>query len=318
MANIDDLSVLHLVTAEEIFFTQQIETLEGKGIDCDVCVVPGAEQIDGNMANKRGLKEYIQYLPKVRRALRNGDYDIIHANYGLTAPFAVTQFRLPVVLTLWGSDVVGLDGLITKTFAWRADAVTVRSKEMQALLGSKNAHIVPSGVNVDRFHPIDQAEARRQVGWDIDSTHILFPYSPDYDRKNYPRAKRVVEKVSEKLEVNISLQTISGVDHEEVPWYINAADCMLLTSDHEGSPNTIKEAMACNVPVITTDVGDVRERLEDVYPGGIGTNDTELVNLLIDTLQSERRSNGRDAVMEVSWNRIGDYFVSLYDSVLIN
>ncbi len=97
MSNEDGLRVLHLVTAREIFFHQQIDVLERKGVDCTVCMVPGAEQIDGDMGGRRGVREYLQYIPKVRRKLRRGEYDLIHANYGLAAPYAVTQFKLPVV-----------------------------------------------------------------------------------------------------------------------------------------------------------------------------------------------------------------------------
>lgn len=311
-----DLSVLHLVTAREVFFDQQIETLEAKGVDCTVCVVPGAEQIDGDMGSSRGVKEYIQYLPKVRRELRHGEYDLIHANYGLTAPYAVTQFQLPVVLTLWGSDVVGFDGWVTKACAWRCDAVTVRSEEMRGLLGRTDAHILPSGVDLERFRPIDRTEARERVGWDLKGTHVLFPYSPEYERKNYPLAKRVVDGVEQQRDEAITLQTISGVPHEEIPYYMNAADTLLLTSVHEGSPNTVKEAMACNVPVVSTDVGDVRERLEGVSPGGVGTDESELKVLLNQVLDSDRRSNGRTVVRTVSWDQIGERLIEIYHSVL--
>ncbi len=312
----DGLSVLQLVTAREVFFDQQIETLEAKGVDCTVCVVPGAEQIDGDMGSSRGVKEYLQYLPKVRRELRHGEYDLIHANYGLTAPYAVTQFQLPVVLTLWGSDVVGFDGWVTKACAWRCDAVTVRSEEMRELLGRKEAYILPSGVDLERFRPIDRTEARERVGWDLEGTHVLFPYSPEYERKNYPLAKRVVDGVEQQLDEAITLQTISGVSHEEIPYYMNAADALLLTSVHEGSPNTVKEAMACNVPVVSTDVGDVRERLEGVSPGGVGTDESELKVLLNQVLDSDRRSNGRTVVRNVSWDRTGERLLEIYDAVL--
>lgn len=311
----DGLRVLHLVTAREIFFDQQIETLEKKGVDCTVCVVPGAEQIDGDMGSRRGVKEYLQFWPRVRRELRRGEYDLIHANYGLTAPYAVTQFRLPVVLTLWGSDVVGFDGLVTKACAWRADAVTVRSQEMRELLGYGNAYIIPSGVDLDRFRPIDRDEARKRVGWDQEGTHVLFPYSPDYERKNYPLAQRVVERVELELDEEITLQTISGVSHAEVVYYINAADAMLLTSEHEGSPNTVKEALACNVPVVSTDVGDVRERLDGVEPSGVGDTREQLVEVLCTVLRSGKRSNGREVVCEVSWDQIGDQIINIYQTV---
>ena len=316
MSNEDRLRVLHLVTAREVFFDQQINVLEQKGVDCTVCVVPGAEQIDGDMGSRRGIQEYLQYIPKVRRELRRGEYDLIHANYGLTAPYAVTQSKLPVVLTLWGSDVVGFDGLVTKACAWRADAVTVRSEEMRELLGRKDAHIVPSGVDLERFRPIDRTAARERVGWEQDGIHVLFPYSPEYERKNYPLAERVVDRAERELGQAISLQTISGVDHEEMPYYYNSADCLLLTSEHEGSPNTVKEAMACNVPVVSTDVGDVRERLEGVEPGGVGGGVEELSGLLIGVVESGEQSNGREVVEEVSWERIGERILGIYDEAL--
>ncbi|MDR5674239.1 glycosyltransferase [Halalkaliarchaeum sp. AArc-GB] len=316
MTDTADIRVLHLVTAEEIFFRQQIETLERKGVDCTVLVVPGAEQIDGDMAARRGVREYLQFFPMVRRELRRGEYDLIHANYGLTAPYAVTQFRLPVVLTLWGSDVVGVDGLVTKAFAWRADAVTVRSEEMRELLGRADAHIVPSGVDLERFRPVDRVVARERVGWDPDGTHVLFPYAPDYERKNYPLARRVVDRIEAELGEAVQLQTISGVPHEEVPYYVNAADALLLTSRHEGSPNTVKEAMACDVPVVSTGVGDVRERLTGVEPGGVGESEEELAALVLEVLKSEGRSNGREVVREVSWDRIGERLVDIYREVL--
>jgi len=220
------------------------------------------------------------------------------------------------VLTLWGSDVIGFDGLVTKACAWRADAVTVRSKEMRELLGREDVYIVPSGVDLDRFRPIDRTEARERVGWDGEGTHVLFPYSPEYERKNYPLAKRVVEQVESTLGESITLQTISGVPHEEVVYYINAADALLLTSNHEGSPNTVKEAMACNVPVISTDVGDVQERLMNVTPSGVGTTEKELANHLQRVLQTGNRSNGRTIVRDVSWDQIGDQLLEIYLKVL--
>lgn len=312
----NDLSVLHLVTAEEIFFRQQIEVLEEKGVACDVCVVPGGEQVDGAMAEKRGVKEYLRYLPKVRRYLRNGDYDLIHANYGLTAPYAITQFRLPVVLTLWGSDVVGFDGWITRACAWRCDAITVRSEEMRELLGRKDPYIVPSGVDLDLFRPIDQKEARKEVGWNIKGTYVLFPYSPDYERKKYSLAKGVVEMTEKEIDRKVNLVTISNISHEMMPYFFNASDAMLLTSRHEGSPNTVKEAMACNIPIVSTDVGDVRERLSDVKQSGVGESEEELIDELCRVLLGGDRSNGREYVKDLGWDYIGDCILDIYTEVL--
>lgn len=310
------LSVLHLVTAEEVFFKQQIKILEEKGVECDICVVPRGEQIDGALAEKRGIKEYLQYFPKVRRHLRNGEYDLIHANYGLTAPYAITQLELPVVLTLWGSDVVGFDGLVTKACAWRCDAITVRSQEMLELLGRDDAIILPSGVDLERFRPIDQSAARDRVGWMQSGYHVLFPYAPTYERKNYPMAEAVVSAAEETIDAEIILHAISGVDHSEMPYYFNAADALLLTSKYEGSPNTVKEAMACNVPIVSTLVGDVNERLANVSPSDIGSSREELTRILSDVLLANERANGREEVTNLAWENLGDKLLQIYNSVI--
>lgn len=311
-----DLRVLHLVTAEEVFFRQQIEVLEEKGVDCTVCVVPGGEQIDGAMAAKRGVKEYVQYFPKVRRYLRKGEYDLIHANYGLTAPYAITQFRLPVVLTLWGSDVVGFDGLVTKACAWRCDAVTVRSEEMRELLGRDDSIILPSGVDMELFRPIDQEVARERVGWDVDGTYALFPYSPEYERKNYPLAEEVVASTTERLDLEINLCTISGVPHEKMPFYMNAADALILTSQHEGSPNTIKEAIACGVPVVSTDVGDAKKWLTQLPQSAVGTTTEDLVRGLTVAIRINERPDSAHIAKQFSWELVGEHIVEIYEDVL--
>lgn len=314
--NIEGLQVLQLTTSEEIFFKQQIDVLEGLGIDCTVLSVPGAEQVDGDNRTNRGATEYLRFLPRVRRELRRGEFDLIHANYGLTAPYAVIQRRLPVLLTLWGSDVIGRDGLITRAFAWRADAITVRSSEMRERLGRDDAHIVPSGVDLDLFRPIDRRLAQTHVNWADDERHVLFPYSPTYAGKRYPLAEQVVSDVQRDFDRPVRLQTLSGVAHHEMPFYYNAADVVLMTSRHEGSPNTVKEALACNVPVVSTDVGDVRERLNGVSPGGVGTSRHELTELIVEVLDSRCRCNGRDSVTEIGWDTIGQRFIDIYQTIL--
>lgn len=316
MTTNSQLNVLHLVTSKEIFFRQQIEALESKGITCTICVVPGGEQIDGAMPKKRGIKEYLIYLLKVRRQLRNGNFDLIHANYGLTAPFALTQFTYPVILTLWGSDVVGLDGRITKLFAGRADAITVRSEEMQELLGIEDVHIIPSGIDLDRFYPIERSQAREYLSWDEDQLIVLFPYAPDYERKNFPLAKRVVNQAETELQTKVTIKTISDVAHSEMVYYYNASNVVLLTSKYEGSPNTVKEALACNIPIISTDVGDVHKRLQDVNRSHVGQTETELVDRLVEVLKINQRTNGREIVTELSWDNIGDSIIDIYYSVL--
>lgn len=187
---------------------------------------------------------------------------------------------------------------------------------MRELLGRQDSIIVPSGIDLDLFHPITRSEAREHIGWDVDGANVLFPYSPYYKRKNHPLAINVVNEVELILGENVNLRSIERIPHDEMPYYINAADAVLLTSKYEGSPNAVKEALACNVPVVSTDVGDVKKRLEAVSPGGVGNNQKELVKILVNVLESGNRSKGRETVRNLSWDQIGTRIIEIYRSVL--
>ncbi|EMA70645.1 Glycosyltransferase-like protein [Halorubrum aidingense JCM 13560] len=308
------MRVLNLVTNDQSrFFQQQVEGLEAVGVECTTVAVPGYRDYDGDNVDGRGPIDYLRLLPPtLRRSF--GEYDLIHANFGLTAPAAVLQPNLPVVVSLWGTDLMGKYGWVSKIFAARADEVVVMSDEMADEFG-RPCHVIPHGVNLDRFAPQSTAEARRDLGWDEGVHQVLFPYPPGRGVKNYPRAARVVEAASEALDGEVRLQTVSGVPHERMPTYMNAADALLLTSEREGSPNSVKEAMACNLPVVSTDVGDVRERLSGVSPSAVCTTDDGLTDALVDVLERETRSNGRDVVREVSVTRTRDRLHAVYQQV---
>jgi glycosyltransferase involved in cell wall biosynthesis len=167
-----------------------------------------------------------------------------------------------------------------------------------------------------RFYPIERTEARKKVGWNEEDYHVLFPYSPKYERKRYPLAESVVESASERLGEKINLHTLSGVPHEQMIHYLNASDVLLLTSRHEGSPNTVKESMACNVPVVSTNVGDVKKRLSNVSPSVVGSDETELIEGILEVIRTGKRSNGREAIRELSWENTSKRIVDIYQTVL--
>lgn len=309
-----DLSVLSLVTSKTSFYRQQEEHLKNHGVDIDTLAVSGKEVVDGGPEETRSYRHYMKTLLEFHKNYTHSDYDVVHANFGLTAPIALSQFSAPVVMTLWGTDLMGKYGTVTKICARQCDAVMVRSKEMEEMLPC-TAEIVPSGVDLDQFRPLPTSEARRQVGWSDEYYQVLFPYSPGYTRKNYPLAEKIVEKVNNDLEKQVKLQTISDVEHEKVPVYMNASDVILLTSSREGSPNTIKEAMACNVPIVTTNVGDVELRLKDVTNSYVGNSEEELIAGLRRVLMSGERTNGREEVREVSWENITKKIIEIYRRV---
>ncbi|WP_126665000.1 glycosyltransferase [Haloterrigena salifodinae] len=297
--------------ADAPFMNQQMAALEERGVSFTTLPVAGEVAADVD----RSPIDYLRTVPDVIREAGNG-YDLIHAHYGLTAPMALAQLRTPVVLSLWGSDVHGPVKPVSSVCAPLCDEVVVMSREMRDELG-RDCRIIPDGVDLDRFQPEPRERARRKVGWDDvgDAYQVLFPYPPERGVKNYPRAKRITSAADDLLERPVELRTVYGVDHDAVPDYMNAADALLLTSDSEGSPNSVKEALACNLPVVALDVGDVRERLAGVDPSRVATDDAELVEGLVDVLRREERSNGREAAREVSIERTADRMLDVYETV---
>lgn len=296
------MRVLSLVTTDRArFYRQEVAGLEALGVEVDTLAVPGSYQDPDGQVDARSPVDYVRFYGDAIRA-SFGNYDLVHASYGLTAPPAVAQPNLPTVLTLWGSDLLGSYGRLTRLCARAADEVIVMSPEMAEALGMR-CHIIPHGVNMERFRPEPQTEARAAIGWQPDQYHVLFPYSAERPVKAYPRAKRIVDAVDERVDRSVELHSVTGVPHQQMSTYMSAADSLLLTSKHEGSPNAVKEALACNLPVVSVDVGDVAMQLCDVTPSVVATSDEELIEGLEAILTSEERSNGRVMVERISIDR---------------
>lgn len=309
-SELQSLRVLNLVTTPRPFFDQQCRILEQKGVSIETLEVPGRS----HTGESRTLLDYLRFYPSVLQASFE-NYDIVHANYGLTGPLALAQPRRPVVLSLWGSDLMGDLGWVGRYSARLSSEVIVMSKEMNAEL-NRDAHVIEHGVDFERFRPISQSDAQQEVGWNPSERHVLFPYRPSRSVKNYPLAERVVTQAAKDVSEPVSLHPVYDVPHEKMPVYMNAADALLLTSRREGSPNSVKEAMACNLPVIATDVGDVRKRLTGVSPGGVARTESELVAMLTETLSAGKRSNGRDAISNLSLDLMGERLLKVYSKAL--
>jgi glycosyltransferase involved in cell wall biosynthesis len=309
------MNVLNLVTNPHAqFFEQQVATLEELGVTERTLAVPGTRRTTDEGDDSRSPLDYVRFYPRVLRRSLDG-YDVVHANYGLTAPAALAQPTRPVVLSLWGSDLLGSVGWLSRRCARLSDAVIVMTEGMAAELGGVDSHVIPHGVDLDRFRPIPQADARDHVGWDRDAAQVLFPYSKGRPVKDYPRAEAVVRAARERLDGPVELQTLFDVPHDRMPLYMNAADALLLTSKHEGSPNSVKEAMACNLPVVAAAVGDVPERLDGVADSFVCRTDAAFVDHLVDVLDRRVRSDGRRHVESLGLERMGERILTVYESV---
>ncbi|MCA9102233.1 MAG: glycosyltransferase, partial [Planctomycetales bacterium] len=203
--------------------------------------------------------------------------------------------------------------------ASRADAVIVKSAQMAGVISHVHSHIVPNGVDLDHFRPLDQAQTRAELGWQPDATHILFPGDPGNPRKNYALAKKVVARAEARLGRPLKLMTLWDISPERVPLYMNASDAMLMMSLREGSPNVVKEAMACNVPVVSVPVGDVAELLDGVTGNHVRPYDADqLADALAELLSLGTPSAGRDAMLArgLDLEGVARRIIGIYESVL--
>ncbi len=300
------MKVLQLVTSPRPFFEQQVSVLEDRGIECTVLGVPG--EYDGSSG--RTPLDYVRYYPKILSAVRSTDFDLVHANYGLTVPFALAQPTRPVVLTLWGTDLMSDQEWlrsISRHGAKRSNAVIAPSRAMGKRLETPH-ELIPFGVDTDLFRPISQIKARNRIGWETEKPIVLFPYDTERSVKDFPRAK----KLAERTETDLQLRAISGVSHDEMPYYMNASDALLVTSERESGPMVVKEASACNLPVVSTDVGFVRETVDGVSNCFVSDNDDELVDGLRAIARKRGRSDGREVIDGLSLESMGELLVSLY------
>lgn len=337
-----ELRVLHIVSyADATFFREQIDELEARGVTCDVVSgIPSEDRIDWKRITDRldlSVSDWVTSFqghnigyyaynaatcyPKLLSTSMHHDYDLVHVNSGLMAPFGFLQFEKPIVISFWGSDLLGdylanLFPHIARLCARYSDANIVMSDEMAAELEGTDCHVIPHGVDLEKFHPIDREQAIKHTDWNENEVNVLFPYSSSREEKNVDLARAVATAVDERLDDTVSFNVISGVPHEEMPAYMNAADVMLLTSDHEGFPNTVKEAMACNLPIVSRDVGDFKDRMRPVEHTYVCNSFEELVDRTEAVLRVNERSNGRRHIRDLGKERMGEQLLDVYDTVI--
>ena len=278
---------------------RQIDSLRALGVDMHVMDMKGIPKL-----------KYLLAIPRMRSLLRR--VDLVHAHYGFCGWLARLQLRKPVVLSYMGSDLLGEptnDGsglewfsrtMIppNKRMARMVDAVIVKSAEMATVLAPVESHVIPNGVDVTLFQPRDRAEARQDLEWPSDGWTVLFPGNPDDPRKGYPLAREAVRHASEQLGTDIRIVPLKGVPPDRVATTMNACDAMLMTSLIEGSPNVVKEAMACDLPVAGVPVGDVEQMLTDVPGYAVCPRDAQRLGVrLVELLKLPRKSvEGRRAI----------------------
>ncbi len=268
----------------------------------------GCEMYYFNVVGK-GWWGYLKNLPALKRQISIVQPDVLHAHYSLCGFLAtLVFFRGPLVVSLMGSDVITSGKFfkrIIKFFIrhwW--DLVIVKSQEMRDLLKGEQVLIFPNGVNPIDFYPMDKKMARQKLGWPEDVFIPLFPSDPLRTEKNYPLFKSVVELMAGKG-FRIEEKHLFNLSKVEMNLYYNAADVLILTSQYEGSPNVIKEAMFCQCPFVSVDVGDVAYWIKktngNVMTGGSAN---ELMDGVFQVIKAGHVVENGKAIEELSAERI--------------
>jgi teichuronic acid biosynthesis glycosyltransferase TuaC len=263
----------------------------------------------------KGLKGYLSNVMPLRKKLKAKTYDVVHAHYSLSAFVASLAGAKPLVVSLMGSDVKAKSffKIWIKLFVklvW--SAAIVKSQDMKESLGLQKVNVIPNGVNFNRFKPLDKKDCQEQLGWNNTKINVLFAANPERLEKNYKLAKEAISTIDD---TNIVVHFLKGVPNTDMPLYYNAADVVLLTSLWEGSPNVIKEAMACNRPIVATNVGDIAEvttGTKGCFICKFNKNDlSKKINLALDFNATTGRSN----IENLNDNRVANLIVSMYQSI---
>jgi teichuronic acid biosynthesis glycosyltransferase TuaC len=304
--------------ASMVHVARQVASLETAGVACQTF----------KLASRTSPRTIVCEWRRLRREIQAFQPHIVHAHYGtMTAFLAILSTTLPVIVTYRGSDLnpnrsrgwlrEAVGTLLSQIAALRAARIICVSNQLKGKLWWRQdrVSVIPTGVDTTLFYPRDLHEVRRELGW-AESERVVLFNAGDPVCKRLDLARAAIQ-FAESLCGSIRFIVLDGnVAPGLIPSMMNAADCLLLTSDWEGSPNVVKEALACNLPVVSVDAGDVRERLERVQPSAIVSRDAyEIGKAISEILRQGQRSNGCEVGNALSSEVISQQIISLYSSV---
>lgn len=286
------------------FIEEQVNALKKIGLQMEIFGVKG-----------KGIRGYLKNWKLLLQHINEFQPDIIHAHYGLSGLLANLQRKVPVVTTYHGSD-------INDKRIFRISKLTIRLSEHNIFVSQKNVDkaklkkkfsLISCGVDTSVFYPQNQEACRREMKLSKEKKYILFAGAFDNQVKNASLALNVVSTLK-----NTELIELKDYTRENVACLMNAVNACLMTSHSEGSPQFIKEAMACNCPVVSVDVGDVKELLEGVKHCYLAKYDiqdiSEKLNLLF---ENGERTNGKEKIsnMHLDSTSIARRILEVYNSI---
>ena len=301
-----------------IFVRRQVESLRREGVEVS------AFYFTSRTSPIRVLQEW----RRLRTRIKETRPHVLHAHYGTaTSALCALAATIPLVITFRGDDLnfqpearwvrFALGHVLSQLSALRSSITLCVSARLRQRLWwrKQNALVVPSGVDMDMFRPQPKEECRDLLGWHRTEPIVLFNAGWDPATKGLDIVRAAVKVAEQRIGPVRLVVTSSNVAPDQMPLYLNAADCLVLASFREGSPNIIKEALACNLPIVSVDVGDVPERLRGVHPSRIVAREPYQIGCaLAEILNLGQRSNGREAVQDCSETKIAAIIATAYRS----
>ena len=287
------------------FITEQMDAIQKQGVDCEYFGITG-----------KGIAGYLRQFPGLMKAIRRFHPDLIHAHYGLCGLLANYQRKVPVITTYHGSD-------INAPKAFRLSKKAIRRSRFNIFVSQKNVDIaqpqkdyalIPCGINLEDYPIIEKSEARQQMGLHPSKKYILFASAFDNRVKNALLAQEAMRLIPEA-----TLLELKGYTRPQVATLMQAVDAFLMTSFTEGSPQVIKEAMACGCPIVSVDVGDVKERIGEIPGCYIAERDAKsIAGKLKEAMAFDGRTLGRMAVVDsgLSNDSIASRIISIYKTLI--
>ena len=265
-----------------------------------------------------GLLGYLKNLFPLFRFIKKQNPDVVHAHYSLCGYMAVLTTKKPMVVSIMGSFPTNSSK--RKLVKWYIrncwDATIVKSERTARQLNEKELHIIPNGVNFEIFKSRSKEEVRKTCGFLDSKKYVIFVSDPNRLAKNYKLAEAAVKLLNDE---SIALVPVYNMSHEKVAQYMVASDVVIMTSIQEGSPNVIKEAMACNCPIVSTDVGVIKwvvDGVEGCYVANTFEAE-EVSELLKKALEFKKETKGREHLLKIGLDSetVANKLIEIYEYV---
>jgi len=288
------------------FVYEQNKSLERLGVNFDYYLIKSG-----------GYKNYTKQVYDFRHYLKKNNYryDVVHAHGGHVGLIANSQRKVPVVTTYHGSDINNRFTRKISTIALylSRENIFVSSSLLKKVQKFVTGNVIPCGVDFDIFKPLEKIKCRNELGFKETDKILLFAGNSENKVKNYKLAKSAIELIDQKYLI-IELRYFK---RGEVNLLLNAADVLLLTSLTEGSPQVIKEAMACNCPIVATDVGDIKEVIGYTDGCYITTfNPSDVAEKIQAALLFGKRTEGRLRIRNLDNDTIAKKIIDVYNSAI--